>query len=237
MSLISDQGESPFTPCGAFKGPNPALTLPAPYYAQDGITIYHGDCREVLPSLRWYDCVCTDPHYGIASRWCGGSSHGWGQAKAKAALRNQWDAVPPSLTLLDLSRPTIIWGGNHFALPPSRSWLVWRKEVNPSLTLGDAELAWTNLDRVIRVYDHPRSKVTRHLVPEHPTTKPIALMRWCLQFLPDGLVLDPFMGSGTTLRAAKDLGRSAIGIEIEERYCEIAAKRLAQGVLFSEVSG
>jgi len=94
--------------------------------------------------------------------------------------------------------------------------------------LAEAELAWTTRDNVIRVFDCRRSDPDR----EHPTQKPLDLMRWCLGFFPEAqTVLDPFMGSGTTLRAAKDLGRKAIGIEIEERYCEIAAKRMAQEVL------
>jgi DNA modification methylase len=86
---------------------------------------------------------------------------------------------------------------------------------------------------VIRVFDHSRSKVTGKAAElRHPTQKPITLMKWCIGFFPDAqIILDPFMGSGTTLRAAKDLGRKAIGIETEEAYCEIAANRLAQGVL------
>jgi site-specific DNA-methyltransferase (adenine-specific) len=208
-----------------------------PYYEHAGITIYHGDCREILPQLPPCDSVLTDPPYGIASIWQGGGGHGWSSARSKSPLRNSWDEVAPDLTfLLSDDRPTIIWGGNHFNLPPSRSWLVWRKEVNPVLTLGDAELAWTNLDKPIRVFDHPRSKLTGGLVPEHPTTKPLPLMLWCLSLLKDAnTVLDPFLGSGTSLVAAKKLGRSAIGIETEEKYCEIAAKRLSQEVFdFSE---
>ncbi len=202
-----------------------------PYYDHAGITIYHGDCREILPHVK-ADALVTDPPYGIAKQWTGGTGNGWGKARQKASLRNAWDNKPADLSALPLALPSIIWGGNFFTLPPSRGWLVWRKEVNPALSLGDAELAWTNLDQVIRVFDCPRNKLTGSLVPEHPTAKPVKLMRWCLGFVL-GAIVDPFYGGGATLLAAKDLGRRAIGIEIEESYCEIAAKRLAQEVLFA----
>ena len=204
-----------------------------PYYHDEkaGITIYHGDCRDVLPTLAPVDLVLTDPPYGIASVWVGGSRHGWGKADADKAVRNEWDAAPPTnediASVVAQGRDAVVWGGNYFALPPSRGWLVWNKPER-NFTLAEAELAWTTRDNVIRVFDANRSDVGR----EHPTQKPIALMRWCLGFFPDATtILDPFMGSGTTLRAAKDLGRKAIGIEVEERYCEIAVKRLAQEVL------
>jgi DNA modification methylase len=104
---------------------------------------------------------------------------------------------------------------------------VWNKPER-GFSLAEAELAWTSRDNVVRVFDGNRSDPGR----EHPTQKPIKLMTWCLSFFPDAAsVLDPFMGSGTTLRAAKDLGRKAIGIEVEERYCEIAARRMRQEVL------
>lgn len=204
-----------------------------PYYEQDGIAIYHGDCREVLPLLEPVDLVLTDPPYGIAAVWKGGFSavHGWASAGKQKDLRNEWDeAAPDTETLarcIQAGRHAIVWGGNYFDLPPSRGWLVWNKPER-NFTLAEAELAWTNKDMVVRVKDLPRSDPSR----EHPTQKPIRLMKWCIGFFPDArTILDPFMGSGTTLRAAKDLGRKAIGIEIEERYCEIAAKRLQQSVL------
>ncbi len=206
-----------------------------PYYEHAGITIYHGDCREILPGLGTFDLVLTDPPYGIGHAWQGGSGHGWGKASAKAEIRNEWDRAPADVSpLLALGIPAVIWGGNYFPLPPSRGWLVWRKEVNPGFTLADAELAWSNRDAVIRVFDHPRSKLTGRLVPEHPTAKPVALMRWCLGFFPEArTVIDPYMGSGPVARACKDAGKQYVGIEIEERYAEIAAKRLAQEVLFA----
>lgn len=200
-----------------------------PYYEHGGITIYHGDCRNVLPSV-WFgaDAVVTDPPYGHGDKWSGGT---WA-TNPIYELAFKWDAKPVDADLLALviaSAPVaIVWGGNYYTLPPSRCWLSWAK-TSLMETMADFELAWTNLDR-------PSKQFREHRNPdgerEHPTQKPISLMRWCLGFVPgDGAIIDPFMGSGSTLRAAKDVGRRAIGIEIEERYCEIAAKRLAQEVL------
>ena len=194
-----------------------------PYYEDGAVTIYHGDCGEILPELPRSDLLLTDPPYGIFA--CGGK---WGR---KALL--EWDRQPVVdlvADLLPVARAAIVWGGNYYAFPPSRGWLVWWKPDSvPSA--ADVELAWTSFDM--------NSKMLRCTIAAtnaerngHPTQKPEAVMRWCLTFAPLAeTVVDPYMGSGTTLRAAKDMGKRAIGIEIEERYCEIAAKRCAQEVL------
>ena len=206
-----------------------------PYYERDGIVIYHGDCRELLPTLGDADLVLTDPPYGLAERWNGGGGTSHSSWRFNPNEAKNWDANTVSDVSYWLSRsPSIVWGGNYYALPPSRAWLIWDKKQNDQFTTGQAELAWTNLDIPIRIFR--MSQVEAYCNPAdpklHPTQKPIALIKWCLSFVPDAqTILDPFMGSGTTLRAAKDLGRKAIGIEIEERYCEIAAKRLSQEVL------
>lgn len=197
-----------------------------PYYDHGGITIYHGDCREVLPTLA-FDAVVTDPPYGLAEKWQGGTWFTRGVYASGVA----WDSSAPQdvvASILAYNLPTIVWGGNHFAMPPARGWLVWDK-TNAVPTMADVELAWTNIDKPAKRYAHPCNGWAR----QHPTEKPIALMRWCLSHLPsgDGVIADPFMGSGTTLVAAKELGRHAIGIELSEAYCEIAAKRLSQEVL------
>ena len=202
-----------------------------PYYEHAGITIYHGDCREVLPWLEPADLVLTDPPYGHGERWQGGT---WGAAEMYRDAE-RWDAEKfQDITLsliLRLGYESIIWGGNYYQLPPSRCWFAWYK--NPSLdTLADFELAWTSFDRPSKSFFEDRNPDGKRM---HPTQKPLSLMKWCIQQCRfDDIaitILDPFMGSGTTLRAAKDLGRRAIGIEIEEKYCEIAAKRLSQEVL------
>jgi DNA modification methylase len=143
-----------------------------------------------------------------------------------------WDDKRPDLKLIaQLNTNLIIWGGNYFNLPVSRGWLAWIKRDAPP-SMGNVELAWTNQDVNTRFIDCTISETNKERV-SHPTQKPLRVMTWCLSFFPDAqTILDPFMGSGTTLRAAKDLGRKAIGIEIEEKYCEIAVKRLAQEVLF-----
>ena len=189
-------------------------------------TLILGDCREVLPTLPKVDAVVTDPPYGIAAVWKGGFGRGWARAHAQTAERNAWDSQPPNAAffaeLLQHEPQAIIWGANHFELPPSRSWLVWNKPER-GFSLSEAELAWTNLDTVVRVFDAPRSDVGR----EHPTQKPVALMAWCVAKT-EGDVLDPFMGSGTTGVACIKLGRRFIGIELEPRYFDIACRRIEE---------
>lgn len=222
-----------------------------PYYEEAGITIYHGDCREVLPALDrdLVDLVLTDPPYGIALDTANRS-----RKRGALALANDYapvfmdDEPFDPAPLLRFSR-LILFGANHFAsrLPESASWLVWDKTagLQSDRAIGfndnaDAELIWTNLGGPVRVLKHRwigMMKATeRDEARLHPTQKPVALIRHLIELFAHGTVLGPFMGSGTTLRAAKDLGCKAIGIEIEEKYCEIAAKRLQQAVLPLEVT-
>lgn len=190
-----------------------------PYYERDGITIYHGDCREELSNLS-FDVVLTDPPYGIRYRQprkCAG----------RQSLRGDeaWTFERPQV-------PFVVWGANNTSGYSDCGWLVWDKARYGADLFGDGELAATNAARGVRIFENPWNRNHRvGWLGVHPTEKPVGLMTWCLGFLPPGLVLDPFCGAGSTLLAARELGRRAIGIEIEERYCEIAAKRLAQGVL------
>ena len=192
-----------------------------PYYQEDGITIYHGDCRDVLPALPKAGLVLTDPPYGLDMA---------AKPFRSRFARAGWDSAPATPELLDLVRSKgdvqIIWGGNYYMLPPKQCFLVWDKQQPEDFSSAMCEIAWTSLDQAAKMFRCWALSYERF----HPTQKPEALMRWCLKFA-EGDVLDPFMGVGTTLRAAKDLGRRAIGIEIEEKYCEIAAKRLSQQVL------
>ena len=202
------------------------MSLPKPYYDDgNGIVIYHGDCREILPHLPKVDLVLTDPPYGIARVMKGGKGTGHWTLLSDG---NPWDYEAPDLNFMMQAAPTfVIWGGNYFPLTPSRCWLVWDKQ-NAVPTMGQCELAWTSLDRPIQRFSWPVGNAK----DGHPTQKPLELIAWSIeQSRTSGTILDPFMGSGTTLRAAKDLGRKCIGIELEEKYCEIAAKRLSQEVL------
>lgn len=213
--------------------------MSAPYWtSSDGrLVIYHGRAEDVLPTLAPVDLLLTDPPYGIASVWQGGFGRGWKQsAKTEAAIRNEWDERPPDgaflRVLLELSQDAVIWGGNYFDLPLSRGWLIWNKPER-GFSLADAELAWTTRDMVIRVADLPRSEPGR----VHPTQKPVALMKWCLRFFPKArTVLDPYMGSGTTLVAAMSLGLACIGVEADEHWCEYAARRLEDPPLLAAIA-
>ena len=210
-----------------------------PYYDDGNCTIYHGDCREILPSVE-ADVLVTDPPYGInadmrqANR--ANKQHGRAAAPSRDYQITGWDQAPPTAAefdaLLAVGDQHIIWGGNHFDLPAASGWLVWDKETGNN-GYADCELAWTDLPMAVRRFRFRWMGMLQQIPEErwHPTQKPLPVMRWAIEFTTEGTVLDPFMGSGTTLRAAKDLGRKAIGIELEERYCEIAATRLGQEVL------
>lgn len=216
-----------------------------PYYDQDGITIYHGDCREILPQLVPVDHVISDPPY---------------DARTHAnARKTRDDRIAIDFAPLDVA-PTVA-----ILLPFARRWCIcfctmemlgayrdasgaawiragfWKRHGAPQFT-GDrpaqpgeaiaimhrtGKKRW-NGGGLAAFYEHNNDQVRFH-----PTEKPESLMREIVALFTDAgeMILDPFMGSGTTLVAAKRLGRKAIGIELDEKYCEIAAKRLQQGAL------
>ena len=203
-----------------------------PYYNHNGITIYHGNCREILPQLDPVDLVLTDPPYGLGDKWRGGAGGKKSSWKIPQEEAMSWDMdVVDGVENLPNISDSIIWGGNYYNLPPSRCWLIWDKKMNDTWTTGQAEMAWTTLDRPIRVFRMAQCEAHQNMDKQHPAQKPVGLMKWCLKWHDGDVVLDPFMGSGTTLVACKELGRKAIGIELEEKYCEIAVKRLAQEML------
>jgi site-specific DNA-methyltransferase (adenine-specific) len=207
-----------------------------PYYEDGSVTIYHSRCEDVLPLLPAPDLVLTDPPYGMNYRH-GGRKGGFRYGMDEQHIVGDDQLFDPSHLLI---YRLIVWGGNHFAdrLPPSRGWLVWdKRDGTPSNDQSDAEVAWTNILTVTRVFSARWSGAHRTGREQiegrfHVNQKPVALMTWCLRLagLP-GLVYDPYMGSGSTLVAAKELGLRAVGIEIDERHCETAAIRCSQEVL------
>ena len=218
-----------------------------PYYEHAGITIYHGDCREVLPLILG-DVLLTDPDYGV------GMKYGRRQLTSEDAESLLTEAL--SCACIKSQQGLIFWAGSWRKLRKvedlveAAGWIikhfgVWYKP-NGAGASGNGlarrfetwfwltkigapskRSEWTRLPDCIEV-----SRVHRRMDEgiNHPSQKPLELMRRLIRFMsmPGDVIVDPFMGSGTTLRAAKDLGRPAIGIEIEERYCEMAVKRLAQ---------
>ena len=209
-----------------------------PYYEHAGIKIYHGDCREILPTLTpLWGLILTDPQYGI-DHPCDYATRGRGLLAAcsdYAPVHGDSEPFNPS-HLLSFGCPTVLWGANHYAsrLPDASGWLVWDKLRPDDLDQATCELAWTNFVKGVRRYSFRWNGMLRDGNEDlfHPTQKPVALMKWVLslRWTPEGGVCDPYMGSGPVLIAAKAAGRWAIGIEIEESYCEIAAKRLSQEV-------
>lgn len=204
----------------------------SPYYDEDGITIYHGDCREVLPSLK-ADLVLTDPPYGI------GLKYGL-QVKDSPETHFEW--FQPVLALMREAADTVVFTHRVAALRELTDWshvAAWVKPMSFAYKINN----WLGHWEPIFVYGKPSDvtfdvfKYCTERPNGHPVPKPEALMLHLLQVFSGDVVLDPFAGSGTTLVATKRMGRRAIGIEIEERYCEVAAKRLAQRVLPFEVVG
>lgn len=208
-----------------------------PYYSHNGIIIINSDCREILPHLPKVDLVLTDPPYGIShpTNYAERGRGNMARCNDYALVHDDDKPFDPT-PFLSVGSAHCFWGGNYYALPPVSGWLVWDKERPHGLDQATAELAWTDFVKGVRVFRHlwnGMMRASEHGENYHPTQKPVELMRWVLslRWTPTGTVLDPFMGSGTTLRAAKDLGRKAIGIEISEEYCRIAVNRLRQEVL------
>ncbi len=195
-----------------------------PYYQDDAVTIYNADCRDVLPTLDKVDLLLTDPPYGKRLNYGGKTddSTDWFKENTRwlVSLEVPLIFTCPSSKIYDIPKP---------------DWIaVWHKPLSFGFWSTPMLPHW----EAICIYNQPL-KITRSDVfvsnPEkpngHPAPKPLSLLREILSVFPAEIVVDPFMGSGTTLRAAKDLGRKAIGIEIEERYCEIAADRMSQTVM------
>ena len=191
-------------------------------------TLYLGDCMDILPALDKVDAVITDPPYGIKRDGKPKSTSSHGGHKGYEFLG--WDQGRPSKDFFDLiiekSALQIVWGGNYFAdlLPATSKWLFWDK--GQRIDQADGELAWTSMDGAMRVYLLNRVAIAQDGAV-HPTQKPLALMKWCIEQAGNPkTILDPFMGSGTTGVAAVQMGRKFIGIERETKYFEIACKRI-----------
>jgi len=212
------------------------IVTPSPFYQDDFVTIYCGDTRLILPFLGRFDLLLTDPPYGIGADNRRQILSRSKLAEPKDYGESNWDKDPVDDWLMLLARQIcdkqIIFGGNYYALPPSSCWLIWDKENTGDF--ADGEMAWTNLQKAIRIKRHMWNGMIRkgQEARFHPTQKPLEVISWALGQAGDvQTVLDPWMGSGTTLRAAKDAGKKAVGIEREEKYCKIAAERLKQEVL------
>lgn len=207
------------------------------------IRLIQGDCLEVMPMLGPVDAVVTDPPYGIgessgkaATRTSGLSSKlKNGQSYTRDYGHKDWDAKTCDReieTAVALARHSIVFGGNYYNLPPTSCWLVWDKE-NGATDFADCELAWTNLPKAVRRLKflwNGCMRKERHIARQHPTQKPVGVMEWCISHLPESAetILDPFLGSGTTLVACAKLGRKGIGIELDPDYFDIACKRVEE---------
>lgn len=188
-------------------------------------TLYLGDCLDVLPTLGKVDAVVTDPPYGI-----GASSMSLGFSRTSRMEKGDWDNQKPDLSqILSLGVPAVVWGGNYFTLPPSRHWLIWDKGAGfKGRDFAECEMAWCSTDGNTRILQHDPLARGDYRNKQHPTQKPLAVMLFSLEHVDGDMVLDPFMGSGTTGVACIRTGRRFIGIEKEPKYFEIALKRISE---------
>jgi len=189
--------------------------------------LWHGDCREILPTLPNFDLILTDPPYGIgADRTRNSQKNGWVDYGAEG-----WDKERPSGWFFGLmqekAKNLICWGGNYFTdyLPPTMQWLVWDKGQR-NFSLDDCEFAWSSKNAAARIFNLTRAEALQD-GKEHPTQKPERLMLWCLDMHKESnTICDPFMGSGTTGVACANMGKSFVGIERERKYFDIACERI-----------
>jgi site-specific DNA-methyltransferase (adenine-specific) len=215
------------------------------YYQDDLVTLYHGDCLELTDWVK-ADVLVTDPPYGIA--WKGittGLNKGFEKFKDGIA-GDKTPEIRDAVLELWGQKPAIVFGSWRIDRPPQTEHrLIWHKAGMPPgplnapfmsqdeeiYVLGAGFVSTSPPQRsVIRTNEHRSSEVARI---GHPTPKPIGLMELLIDRTPAGIIADPFAGSGATLIAARNKGRQVIGVELEERYCEIIANRLQQHTLFT----
>jgi DNA modification methylase len=210
-----------------------------PYYADKWRALIHGDCMDTLSLLpnNGVDLVLTDPPYGKGIGKTGSMSIKGASKIRREYTPTDWDVLPDPACFAEMRRVSVhqvVWGGNYFTdhLPPTKGWLVWyKKDGLPAKTFADCELAWTSLDTPARVFNsrwHGFIRDSREARLPVPTQKALDLFVWCLERAkvePGQVVLDPFVGSGTTLVAGARVGVYSVGIERNAEYCEIAAQR------------
>jgi DNA modification methylase len=194
-------------------------------------TLYLGDCMEVIPTLPKVDLVATDPPYGIKadeSAHNAAGKNGWVDYG-----KTDWDKDRPPRAVFDAilkcSKDQVIWGGNYFTdfLPPTMQWLIWDKGQR-DFSLADFELAWSSQWKAARIFNYPRGAALQD-GKVHPTQKAVAVMEWCISLFPKPkMVLDPFMGSGTTGVACAKMGIPFIGVEKHPPYFEHCCRRIAE---------
>lgn len=200
-----------------------------------------GGCLEVMRGMadNPFDLVLTDPPY---EKKASKGTNGFGATKNRR-YTDDWDKFAPTQEYFDelrrVSKHQIIFGGNYFSdkLPPSNCWIVWDKKGSHAFNnpFADCELIWTSFNKVVKKYTVVAQGFIKDSkdVVVHPTQKPTELLKMIMtDFVQESwTILDPFAGSGSTLKAAKDLGLSATGIEVSSKYVKIAQDRLKQEVL------
>lgn len=214
--------------------------MTVPYYTDELVTLYHGDCREI-PEWLTADHLFTDPPYGVG--WVG-SIYGGARAHNGISGDNDTALRDAALTLWPATKLAAVFASPLAEFPTgTKQVLVWKKPPDSGIfgAVGGWRRDWEAIcltgpwpktpARRSSIITTPGGLCTYLKQTDHPHTKPLAVIELVLETFPPGSIADPFAGSGTTLVAAKRLGRQAIGVELEERYCETAARRLDQGVL------
>lgn len=208
-----------------------------PYYQDDYVTLYHGDC--LTEHREWLDAdvLVTDPPYGVAYT----NGRVSGRKRSTTAIASDTSPVSRDAVLHKWGdKPYIAFGSWRVDKPKNvRQTLIWSKNGDPGT--GDLTMPWGSSHEEIYVSGRGeiwRGKRTGSVLnfdkpcgaerPDHPTPKPVSLMESLIEKCPPGVIADPFAGSGSTLVAARNLGRKAIGVELEEKYCEVIAERLSQ---------
>jgi len=208
-----------------------------------GQRIILGDCLEVMPKLKCFDALVTDPPYGL-NEIDGGfkgitgfnGKKTAGKPIARRKYKKGWDKKRPTRQafklMLNSANNSIIFGGNYFTdlLPVSGHWLVWDKK-NTMPSFSDCELAWTNIDKKsvkLLTYEY-NGLIGKREERVHPTQKPVEVMQWAIQKARNPkTILDPYVGSGTTLVACEKLGLNGTGIEVNKEFYDIACERVFQ---------